>query len=58
MSRPGMTIAAPTIGAVKPKDQPLAWKSGTAGIMVSAELSPAMSACAMVIAWSVFERWV
>ena len=37
---PGMTRAAPAIGAENAKDQPLAWKSGTTGIATSRAEKP------------------
>ena len=54
--RPGSTSVAPTIGAVKASDQPLAWNIGTTGSTTSRDDRPLQSGSAAMKACSTLER--
>ena len=47
----------PAKGVENPVDQPLAWNSGTTGIITSVDARPSMSRCENTMACSTFERW-
>ena len=53
---PGMTSAAPFIGAVKASPQQLAWNIGTTGMMTSRDDTPMASPMLAIIECSTFER--
>ena len=53
---PGMTSAAPFIGAVSASPQQLAWNIGTTGMMTSRDDTPMASPMLAIIECSTFER--